>query len=364
MGVYMGEKIYPLDILKILREQTDESHTMKQDDILQALKKQYGKPDGERVSRQTVKNNVEKLSRYFEHFKKEKIGYKTISRKSSREKGEEDDVNVDFHYIHDFTHAELRLIIDSILFSKQIPSDEKEVLIEKLEEQSSSYFKSSLGHVQTASTKGLENLDLFDNIETLNQAIREGKKVTFNYNRYNVDGKSKLTLSPQLDRYGNTREYVINPYQMAASNGRYYLICSFGDYDNLSHYRVDRITNIKITGERRRPIEEVTADKSQLNLKQHMQEHIYMFSGESISARLRFKKYLINEFIDWFGTENLFFSNQTEDEITVRVQVNRTALQKWALQYALHVRVISPVDLVDDIKKDLQTAWDNYHDGE
>lgn len=36
-------------------------------------------------------------------------------------------------------------------------------------------------------------------------------------------------------------------------------------------------------------------------------------------------------------------------------------MRNWALRYALHAKVISPEDLVEDIKKDIEQAWKNYH---
>ena len=39
--------------------------------------------------------------------------------------------------------------------------------------------------------------------------------------------------------------YIINPYQMVAVNDKYYLICNVDKYDNVAHFRVDRITDIK-----------------------------------------------------------------------------------------------------------------------
>ena len=81
-----------------------------------------------------------------------------------------------------------------------------------------------------------ENKELFYTIDVLDEAISKGKKVSFIYNSYGTDKK----LHPKRER-----EYVINPYQMVATNGRYYLICNYDKYDTLSNYRIDRITGIK-----------------------------------------------------------------------------------------------------------------------
>ena len=96
-----------------------------------------------------------------------------------------------------------------------------------------------------------------------------------------------------------------------------------------------------------------------LNLPKHMAEHVYMFTGESAPVTFRAKKYLLTDLFDWFGKE-MQFLDETEDEVTVRVTVNQDAMQKWALQYALHVTVVKPEGLVKKIQEDIRNAANNY----
>ena len=37
---------------------------------------------------------------------------------------------------------------------------------------------------------------------------------------------------------------------MVANEGKYYLICNYDKYDNLSNYRIDRMTEIEILDEK------------------------------------------------------------------------------------------------------------------
>lgn len=57
-----------------------------------------------------------------------------------------------------------------------------------------------------------------------------------------------------------------------------------------------------------------------------------MFSDESVPVTFRMSKDILNDVIDWFGTE-IAFSDETEDEVTARVTVNWHAMHYWALQY-------------------------------
>jgi len=108
-----------------------------------------------------------------------------------------------------------------------------------------------------------------------------------------------------------------------------------------------------------KPVSQVKGLEKGLNLPKHMAEHIYMFAGPSVPVTFRAQKYLLSELIDWFGTD-LKFTDETEDTVTVRVTVNLEAMRKWALQYALHVKVETPQELAGLVKEDLRKAREQY----
>lgn len=353
----MNERILLLDLLQVLKTHTDEDNKLTQHEIIKLLEKKEGKLP----QRKTVKNNIEKLIRYGEQEGIDKIEYETKTR--AKDQNDTDDLTeiyTDFYYEHDFTHSELRFLIDGVLFSRQIPAAEKKKLIIKITKLTSKYFEPRMKHIRILEQDRAISKNIFQTLNRIDEAITKSKKISFQYKKYAVNERSKLVGISQENRDGTPREYIINPYQMAIANGRYYLICNNDKYDNVSHYRLDRITDIKILDEKRKPAENVKGLEYGLNLPKHMTEHIYMFTGQSASVQLRFKKSFLNEFVDWFGTENISFSNQTTDEVTARVTVNEIAMRKWALQYALHVKVLSPESLVNQIKEDLQQANKNY----
>ena len=74
------------------------------------------------------------------------------------------------------------------------------------------------------------------------------------------------------------------------------------------------------------------------------------------------KKTILNDVIDWFGSE-IAFSEETEDEVTARVTVNWHAMRHWALQYCRHIKILAPADLAETVKMDLETALSNYAQG-
>lgn len=42
--------------------------------------------------------------------------------------------------------------------------------------------------------------------------------------------------------------------------------------------------------------------------------------------------------------------------------VNEQAMRRWAMQYALHIKILSPVSLAEQIEADLIEALKNYEE--
>lgn len=263
---------------------------------------------------------------------------------------EESYILSDFYLEREFTDSELRLLIDSLLFSKHIPYSQCKELVGKLEGLSNRYFKSRVRFISTLPVNAPKNGELFYTIEIIDEAIANGKQVAFIYNEYGTDKK----LHPRRER-----EYIVNPYQMAATNGRYYLIGNYDKYNNIVNYRLDRITNIRLLDSPAKPVREVEGMKNGFYLPKHMAEHLYMFSGESVPVTFRMSKVIVNDVIDWFGTE-IAFSDETEDEVTARVTVNWSAMRYWAQQFCRHIKVLSPADLAQTLQEDFQVAIEKY----
>ena len=129
---------------------------------------------------------------------------------------------------------------------------------------------------------------------------------------------------------------------MVATNGRYYLICNYDKYDDLSNYRIDRITGITMLDTPVKPL------KGGINLPKHMAEHIYMFAGDSVRAKFRAKNYIIDQVIDWYG-KDAKITPENNEECIVTVSVNKNAFFCWAMQYGEHIEVLEPAEVREKI---------------
>ncbi len=344
-----GKKTLILNILDILLRYSDEEHRLSQKDIVDILRREYDMI----VERKSIRRNILSLREY---------GYEieyseNVRMVPNRRTGEMEESYLwsDFYLVRDFTDSELRLLIDGLLFSKHIPYSQCRELVEKLEGLSNTYFRSRVRHIRTMPDTMPPNKQLFYTIEVLDDAISQMKQAAFRYNSYGVDKK----LHPRLNEDGSVKEYIVSPYQIAAANGRYYLICNTQPHDNVSHYRLDRITDIRLLDTAIRPAKTVQGLEHGFDLPKHMAEHLYMFSGESRPVRFRMKKSILNDVIDWFGTD-IRFSDESSDEVTASVSVNLKAMRLWAIQYGPYVKVLSPESLAYDVKKNLMQALEQY----
>lgn len=342
------KKMLIFNILDILHKKTDADHTLTLAEIKTILLNEYGME----AERKAIRRNIDDLIDYgFD------INYTEISRSTVDANGEEITNNkcTDFYMINTFDDTELRYLIDSLLFSKHIPAKNRSELINKLEGLSNNYFRSRVKYIATVPEESVSSKELFYTIEIIDEAISSDRQVTFNYCEYLTDKKLHL----RKDKNGKTREYIINPYQMAASGGKYYLICNQDGFEGLANYRLDRIKNIKLLETKRLPEKKVKGLENGFNLPKHMAEHIYMFQDGSAPVTFRMKKYLVGEVIDWFGKDIQFF-DENEEEVSARVTVNIEAMRKWALQYALHAQVLAPESLRKQLKEDIEKAKENY----
>jgi predicted DNA-binding transcriptional regulator YafY len=287
------------------------------------------------------------------------INYETTIRSNitSTDKDEaECSVISDLWIDHNFTDSELRLLIDGILFSNHLPQNQRSELIKKLSGLSSKYFSPHVKHVYTPVTGLPQNKQIFYTIETLDEAITKKRKVRFIYMDYGTDKK----LHPRCREDGSVRVYTVNPYQMAAKTGKYYLICNYEKYNDVSNYRIDRISDIEILDEPIKPFSELKDSQGMpLDLAKYMAQHIYMYTGEIITVKFSVAKTMISDVIDMFG-KDVEFLQEDPKRVVVRARVSKLAMFQFAKNFEPDVIVLEPKNLASQICENAQKTLDAY----
>lgn len=347
MSAKQPKKLLIFNILDILRKYTDENHRLSQKEIEEILKKEYEMT----VDRKSVKANLMDLIEFgYEIEYSESL--RMIKNKATGEM-EESYILSDFYMARDITDSELRLLIDGLLFSTHLPYSQCKNLIGKLENLSNVYFKSRIKHIATMPEDKTNNQQLFFNIDILDEAISHGKKVSFKYLEYDLDLNS--VKKKQSD--GKERIYVVSPYQMVAKEGKYYLICNYDKYDDVSNYRVDRITDINILDEKIKPFEKLEWSNGQkLNLATYMKEHVYMYSSGSSKVKIRIVDIMLSDIVDMFG-KDIKVVKKADGFVEVTVQATDQAIVQFAKNFAPDVIVLEPKrireQVIDELKKGL-----------
>ena len=109
------KKLLLLNILDILQKYTDGDHKLKQSEIEDKLRNEYSMV----VDRKSVKHNLMNLQEfgYRVEYKEKKRMIKTQNSETGEVQLTESIMYTDFHLKRDFDDSELRLLIDSVLYS-------------------------------------------------------------------------------------------------------------------------------------------------------------------------------------------------------------------------------------------------------
>ncbi len=320
------KKLYILYILEVLKKYSDADHKLRQQDIIKHIEADYGVV----CDRKTISRNLTDLM----------------------EAGYEIDHESDGYYYdgRPFEDSELRLLIDSVLSSRYIPKKQADDLVKRLIEQSSVHFKKRVRHIYSLDNmERAERNDLFWNLECIGDAIEENKQIAFYYNKFGKDKKLHRTTD---------NKHVVNPYYVVIANGKYYLVGNNDKYDDITHFRLERISHVEILDTARKPKENIADFKDGQGLSKHMLEHVYMFSGPSVRVILKVRPDGINDVMDWLGKD--VGIREEDGYLMVDTVTNKQAIKYWAVQFGEKVEVLSPEDLRNDIKMMVESMWDKY----
>lgn len=317
-------------ILKVLQEYSDESHYLTQKQIIDKILEDYG-IELERKSVAFSLNLLMELD--YDINKSPKGGYALLSRL--------------------FDKSEITFITDAIFSSKSISGSQAIRLSKTLNSTLSKYERKDYNFIyKSEDINRNDNKDLFYNLEIIEEAKRNNKRVSFQYITYDKTGK-KVT---KLDGY----RYIVSPYFTISNNGRYYLLCNYREkYRPIQSFRLDQISSIQI--EEDWPIKPLSSLKGMENfdISKYLNEHIYLFPGEVISSKIELNgEGTIGAVIDWFGTSAKI--SEKDGKLIASIRCNENALFYWCMQYSETIKVLSPASLVNRIKNEAKSILEKY----
>ena len=318
-GTNQKFKLYYLS--RIMLEKTDDDHMIDMSEIKTALEA-YGVT----ADRKSLYDDLEALR---------VLGVDVIGEKVGRN-----------YYYHvggkQFEIAELKLLVDAIQSSKFITEKKSKELIKKLTDMASHYEATQLkrqvvvqGRVKTM------NESIYYFVDDVHRAIAENKKIRFEYMKWNEQKK-------MVRRKDGS--YIVSPWALTWDDENYYLIAFDEEAGCIKHFRVDKLKSIEVLDELREGKEEFKA----FNLAKYAKMSFGMFGGKSTKVKITFDNEMAGVFIDRFGRDISIYPADKKgwSEITVDVAMSDQFLG-WIFALGSKVKIVSPEDVVDRYKKEL-----------
>lgn len=325
MDSFEPKKLALIRVLQILERHSDSEHPIKHEQIVELLEKEYALT----IERKAVGRNISLLN---------EAGYEIETTKKGSYLAE-----------RTFEDSELKLLIDSVLSSKHITPKQSKELIEKLCAQSNKYFKKHVKNIYSVGDwNKTENVAVFYNIEIVDEAIEKEKQIKFTYNKYGADKKMHRSAV-----------HTVSPYQMILHNQRYYLMGYNEKWQHVQYYRMDRITDIELIDLSITPIKTINEFKGGIDYKRFSSAMPYMFFDEPVVIEFLTDGWAIDQIIDWFG-KDIRIEENPDGRFLIRLTASVNAMEYWAMQYLNAVEILSPLELRERIRKNIQSANEKY----
>lgn len=326
-----NQKLKLLYLMKIFMEQTDEDHPLAVAELISELSKQ-----GIAAERKSIYNDLSLLQDY----------------------------GLDICKVHSKTHGyflgnrefelpELRLLVDAVQSARFITPRKSKELVQKLERLTSINLSKNL-HRQVYIEDRIKctNEEVYYTIDKLHTAISTNRQVSFQYYEYDLNKNRRL-------RNGGM-EYVISPYAMTWFDDHYYLVGNMEKWNDLSHFRIDRMCSVSITDKPRRDFEEVSQYKNSFNTADYSKKLYSMFPGESEKIQIRFARHLVNAVLDRFGMDVSIVPEDDYHFIVTAEVIPSEGFISWLFIFGNDAEVLSPQTLRDKIKERIDKVRSIY----
>lgn len=251
------------------------------------------------------------------------------------------------YYLNDrlFELPEVKLLIDAVQSSKFISVGKSQVLISKLmaltSEANAAKLKRNLyvtGRVKSDNEKS------YYIVEAINDAINEGKRISFYYTDYNTQ-KERVLKNDGLP-------YVISPYALIWDGDFYYVLGMNHRRNQINTFRVDRIS--------RQPEildEAATPAQDNLNLANYSREVFRMYDMEEpVEVSLLCENSLMKHLIDHFGLD---VETETVDDNHFRARVlvcTSPTFYRWVFGWCGRMKIESPAFVLDEYQRMARAA--------
>ena len=314
MPVEKGQRLKLLKIWEILRQETDEAHPMSSVELLKRLEFIDIKCD-----RRTLYADIQALN---------ESGYKIncIRRKT----------NEYFVEHREFSMAEIQIMMDAVQAASFVTEEKTALLVDKIAELAGSRKAEAIKkNIVAFNTVKSHNEDIYDTVATITQALEQGKKIEYLYFDYDTNKR-------RIYRKEN-KVYKVNPIATIFSDDKYYLLCYDDKHGNPSHYRIDRMAEVKVSSENITPSKLLEL----CSIQKHKKQLFGMFTGEECEVSFEADNSLIDTVLDKFGFDTrLSVRSDHTFSFSATVQLSPVFLD-WCCSFEDRLRVTGPRSLIE-----------------
>ena len=302
-------KLRPLYLLQILKNHTDEYHSLTTAQLCKMLKDEYGIE----TFRTTIKSDIEVL---------QKAGVSIQVTRSTQ--------NL-YNYIErDFDIPEVKLLMDAVLSSKFITKEKSNQLIAKLSELAGPYKSKELKRNLVVDGRiKPENEQVFLIADSINEAINQKKKIRFQKVEYNVKKERVL--------HNDGETYVFSPYSLVWDGDYYYAVGYSDKHQGVGSHRVDRIY-------KRPEILEEAAVHSPVgfDINTYINTMFRMYDADRQEVELQVDNQLMDAVIDKFGPDVTTYACDQHSFRVVAVVSVGTTFYNWIFGFRGKVKLRGP----------------------
>lgn len=325
-----ASKIKLLKILEILRQDSDEERPLSTSELCSKLKDQ-----GIVCDRRVLATDIDRLI---------ESGYDIVQVKESGLSTK--------YFIADrsFDVPELRILMDAVQAASFITPKKTEVLLDKIAELGGSHRAALLKRNVWFNTTKHTNEDILYIINEIDNAITNGKQLTFIYFDYTAQGEREYRKNGEV--------YTVNPITTVFNNDAYYLVCYSDKHkDRVAHYRIDRMENVNTGSNDITP----AAVAKQFDPAKHYNEVFGMFTGETEQVTFEINAKLLDAMIDRFG-ENIKFTGKESGKLmfTAQVQISPQFFG-WCCSFGDLLKVVGPSCILNKMASHLLVLCDSYN---
>lgn len=334
-----NQKAKTLYVAKYFLENSDENHPVTAGDVVDYLKNECGIE----AERRAIYRDIAALRDVFGMDIEGGQGgkYRLLSRQ--------------------FEFDDLRLLAECVHAAKFISARQAKDLVDTLGEFCSTYQAEQLqrevflcDRVKTTQ-KGTMAI-----ISKINQAMatrQDGKphtpqKISFKYLKYTL--QNGIT---QVERRKGAA-YKVSPYKLLINEGNYYLLAFDDKAQDMRTYRIDRMKEVKVLPEPREGAEVF----SKVDMETYTRRVFSMFGGERKRVSIRFINPLLDTAVERFGTSpDVFYRRDDEKHFVVTADVEISdQFFAWVCGFRKGAAIISPPDVVENMKKFLEDVGARY----